>query len=118
MMTGIDGEHDKISSAKLITVCVRRKKIQQQEKAPVWFDGKRANASAMFIAQRASPGGMIQLAFWEPRWLKKKITYSKVTQAGGKEQWQAEMAVAEQELKATAVSFVLEGHSWEKKGKK
>lgn len=89
-MTGIDGEHDKISSAKLITASVRRrkKKKRKKEKAPVWFDGERAKTPQPCLLLTArSPGGMIQPAFWESRRLKKKITYSKVSQEGGKEQW-------------------------------
>lgn len=79
----------------------------------MWFDGGRANASAMFIAHRAKPRLYDSTGVLGISMVKEKDyrTYSKVTQEGGKEQWQAEMTVAEQELKATAVSFLLEGHS-------
>lgn len=66
-MTRIDGEHDKISSAKLITVGggkvasggrEGKKKIKpttNNKRRPCAVDGERANASDMFIAHRAKP---------------------------------------------------------------
>lgn len=66
-MTRIDGEHDKISSAKLITVGrgkvarggrEEKKKIKpatNKKRRPCAVDGARANASDMFIAHRAKP---------------------------------------------------------------
>lgn len=66
-MTRIDGEHDKISSAKLITVGrgkvasggreekKYKKTATNNKRCPCAVDGARANASDMFIAHHAKP---------------------------------------------------------------